>query len=79
MDRVYLTVRRRVLAGQLPPGSRLEREATALAPAASGRSLREALRRLAAEGLVSSERAPTAPTVRAAGEAGIVSAVVPQA
>lgn len=52
VDQVYAVVQRRILSGQLPPGSRLPQEALAEEIGVSRTPLREALRRLATEGLV---------------------------
>jgi DNA-binding GntR family transcriptional regulator len=52
VDRVYAVLRRRILDGDLPRGTRLRQEALAVELGVSRTPLREALRRLAAEGLV---------------------------
>lgn len=52
VDQVYAVVRRRILDGDLPGGARLRQEALADELGVSRTPLREALRRLAAEGLV---------------------------
>jgi DNA-binding GntR family transcriptional regulator len=52
VDQVYLAVRERILAGDLPPGGRLRQEELAAELGVSRTPLREALRRLASEGLV---------------------------
>lgn len=52
VDRVYDSIRQRIVAGELPRGTRLRQEALALELGVSRTPLREALRRLAAEGLV---------------------------
>jgi DNA-binding GntR family transcriptional regulator len=52
VDQVYLAVRERILAGDLPPGGRLRQEELAADLGVSRTPLREALRRLASEGLV---------------------------
>jgi DNA-binding GntR family transcriptional regulator len=52
VDRVYDEVRRRIESGDLPRGSKLRQEPLADALGVSRTPLREALRRLAAEGLV---------------------------
>jgi DNA-binding GntR family transcriptional regulator len=50
---VYVQLRRRIVDGSLPPGSRIDQDAEAEALGVSRMPLREALRRLEAEGLVS--------------------------
>ena len=52
VDQVYMAVRERILAGDLPPGGRLRQEELAAELGVSRTPLREALRRLASEGLV---------------------------
>jgi DNA-binding GntR family transcriptional regulator len=52
VDRVYAILRERVLAGEIQGGTRLRQEALAEELGVSRTPLREALRRLAAEGLV---------------------------
>jgi DNA-binding GntR family transcriptional regulator len=52
VDRVYDEVRRRIVEGELGRGTKLRQEALADALGVSRTPLREALRRLAAEGLV---------------------------
>lgn len=52
VDRVYAVIRERVLAGEIDGGTRLRQEALAAELGVSRTPLREALRRLAAEGLV---------------------------
>jgi DNA-binding GntR family transcriptional regulator len=52
VDQVYLAVRERILAGDLPPGGRLRQEELSAELGVSRTPLREALRRLASEGLV---------------------------
>ena len=52
VDRVYAAIRERILAGELSRGARLRQEALATELGVSRTPLREALRRLAAEGLV---------------------------
>ena len=52
VDQVYAAVRARILAGDLPPGGRLRQEELAADLGVSRTPLREALRRLASEGLV---------------------------
>ena len=52
VDRVYAALRERIVAGELPRGSKLRQEALAEELGVSRTPLREALRRLAAEGLV---------------------------
>ena len=52
VDQVYLAVRERILAGDLAPGARLRQEELATELGVSRTPLREALRRLASEGLV---------------------------
>ena len=52
VDRVYDAIKERILSGELPRGSRLRQEALAVELGVSRTPLREALRRLAAEGLV---------------------------
>jgi DNA-binding GntR family transcriptional regulator len=52
VDQVYLAVRERILAGDLPPGGRLRQEELAAELGVSRTPQREALRRLASEGLV---------------------------
>jgi DNA-binding GntR family transcriptional regulator len=52
VDQVYAAVRARILAGELPPGGRLRQEVLAADLGVSRTPLREALRRLASEGLV---------------------------
>ena len=52
VDRVYEVLRARILAGELEPGQRLRQEAIAEELGVSRTPLREALRRLASEGLV---------------------------
>jgi DNA-binding GntR family transcriptional regulator len=52
VDRVYAVLRRRILDGELARGTRLRQEALAAELGVSRTPLREALRRLAAEGLV---------------------------
>jgi DNA-binding GntR family transcriptional regulator len=52
VDQVYAALRRRILDGELPGGARLRQEALAEELGVSRTPLREALRRLAAEGLV---------------------------
>jgi DNA-binding GntR family transcriptional regulator len=52
VDRVYSVLRDQIVAGQLPRGTRLRQEALAVELGVSRTPLREALRRLAAEGLV---------------------------
>jgi DNA-binding GntR family transcriptional regulator len=52
VDQVYSVVRDRILSGELPRGTRLRQEALAAELGISRTPLREALRRLAAEGLV---------------------------
>ena len=55
VDQVYDAVRARILSGDLPRGSRLRQAALADELGVSRTPLREALRRLAAEGLVEFE------------------------
>src|SRR4051794_2042012 len=55
VDQVYAAVRARILAGELPRGSRLRQAALADELGVSRTPLREALRRLATEGLVELE------------------------
>jgi DNA-binding GntR family transcriptional regulator len=52
VDLAYATLRRRILDGHLPPGSRLDHEAEAQRLSVSRMPIREALRRLENEGLV---------------------------
>jgi DNA-binding GntR family transcriptional regulator len=52
VDQVYVAVRERILSGELPRGSRLRQEELAAELGVSRTPLREALRRLASEGLV---------------------------
>lgn len=52
VDRVYETLRERILSGQAGRGERLRQEALAVELGVSRTPLREALRRLASEGLV---------------------------
>lgn len=52
VDRVYAALRERIVTGELPRGARLRQEALAAELGVSRTPLREALRRLAAEGLV---------------------------
>ncbi len=52
VDQVYAVLRRRILDGELPRGARLRQEALADELGVSRTPLREALRRLAAEGFV---------------------------
>jgi DNA-binding GntR family transcriptional regulator len=52
VDQVYAVVRQRILDGELPRGARLRQEALADELGVSRTPLREALRRLAAEGFV---------------------------
>src|SRR5438067_4882383 len=52
VDQVYLAMRERILSGELPRGSRLKQEELAAELGVSRTPLREALRRLASEGLV---------------------------
>jgi DNA-binding GntR family transcriptional regulator len=52
VDQVYAALRERILAGELPRGARLRQEALAEELGVSRTPLREALRRLAAEGFV---------------------------
>jgi len=52
VDRVYASIRERILEGEFPHGTRLRQEALAAELGVSRTPLREALRRLAAEGLV---------------------------
>jgi DNA-binding GntR family transcriptional regulator len=52
VDQVYVAVRERILTGELPRGSRLRQEELAAELGVSRTPLREALRRLASEGLV---------------------------
>jgi DNA-binding GntR family transcriptional regulator len=52
VDRVYAVLRRRIVEGELRRGARLRQEALAEELGVSRTPLREALRRLAAEGLV---------------------------
>lgn len=52
VDRVYSVLRGRIVSGELPRGMRLRQEAIAVELGVSRTPLREALRRLAAEGLV---------------------------
>jgi DNA-binding GntR family transcriptional regulator len=51
-DRAYLALRQRILAGELPPDSRLHQEDLSRELGVSRTPVREALGRLAAEGLV---------------------------
>jgi|SRR3954470_2543601 DNA-binding GntR family transcriptional regulator len=55
VDQVYAAVRARILSGELPRGSRLRQAALADELGVSRTPLREALRRLATEGLVELE------------------------
>ena len=55
VDQVYDAVRARILSGDLPRGSRLRQAALADELGVSRTPLREALRRLATEGLVEFE------------------------
>src|SRR3954453_7290693 len=55
VDQVYDAVRARILSGDLPRGSRLRQAALAEELGVSRTPLREALRRLATEGLVEFE------------------------
>jgi DNA-binding GntR family transcriptional regulator len=55
VDRVYVVLRDRIASGALPRGARLRQEALALELGVSRTPLREALRRLVAEGLVELE------------------------
>jgi len=52
VDRVYVALRARIVTGELPRGTKLRQEALADELGVSRTPLREALRRLAAEGLV---------------------------
>jgi DNA-binding GntR family transcriptional regulator len=52
VDQVYVAVRERILTGELPRGARLRQEELAAELGVSRTPLREALRRLASEGLV---------------------------
>ena len=52
VDRVYEELRERIASGALPRGSRLRQEALAAELGVSRTPLREALRRLASEGVV---------------------------
>jgi DNA-binding GntR family transcriptional regulator len=52
VDQVYVAVRERILSGDLPRGCRLRQEELATELGVSRTPLREALRRLASEGLV---------------------------
>jgi DNA-binding GntR family transcriptional regulator len=52
VDHVYAAIRERIVAGQLPRGSRLHQEELAAELGVSRTPVREALRRLGAEGLV---------------------------
>jgi DNA-binding GntR family transcriptional regulator len=52
VDLAYVTLRQRILDGDLPPGSRLDHEAEAQRLSMSRMPIREALRRLENEGLV---------------------------
>src|SRR3954466_15174945 len=52
VDQVYAAVRARILSGELPRGSRLRQASLADELGVSRTPLREALRRLASEGLV---------------------------
>jgi DNA-binding GntR family transcriptional regulator len=52
VDRVYAALRERIVAGEIPPNERLHQEALAEELGVSRTPLREALARLAADGLV---------------------------
>src|SRR6201997_589652 len=52
VDQVYMAIRERISSGSLPRGARVHQEDLALDLGVSRTPVREALRRLAAEGLV---------------------------